>query len=202
MMKFPNMIRPWDSRFTDFVGKRQFKAFRIAYLAKVRPYLEAKLIHLQESKDKTISAVTENQRLYAKTSEDVLENGTSDEKFALVKTLYAKLAESEAEKMAAKVLLESHQSEMEEKLSGRKDPETLEWIRNIEGITKSNEASKTAFIGELEEQFDTQKDNWWDEVRRGSNRKSKWLAMSICKLFAYYDLFFSESDLSLIFGVK
>ena len=104
--------------------------------------------------------------------------------------------------MAAEVLLESHQSEMEEKLSGRKDPETLEWIRNIEGITKSNEASKTAFIGELEEQFDTQKDNWWDEVRRGSNRKSKWLAMSICKLFAYYDLFFSESDLSLIFGVR
>ena len=28
------------------------------------------------------------------------------------------------------------------------------------------------------------------------------VAMSICKLFAYYDLFFSESDLSLIFGVK
>ena len=26
--------------------------------------------------------------------------------------------------------------------------------------------------------------------------------MSICKLFAYYDLFFSESDLSLIFGVR
>ena len=95
------------------------------------------------------------------------------EKFALVKTLYAKLAESEAEKMAAKVLLESHQSEMEEKLSGRKDPATLEWIRNIKGITKSNETSKAAFIGELEERFDTQKDDWWDEVRRGSNRKSK-----------------------------
>ena len=106
------------------------------------------------------------------------------------------------DKIAAEVLLESHQSEMEEKLSGRKDPETLELYRNIEGITKSNEASKAAFIGELEERFDTQKDNWWDEVRRGSNRKSKWLAMSICKLFAYYDLFFSEADLSLIFGVR
>ena len=107
-MKFPNMEVQWYSRFTDFLGKRQYEAFRTAYVAKVQPYLEAKLIRLQELKDKTISAVTKNQRLYTKTSEDVLENGTSDEKFALVKTLYAKLAESEAEKMAAEVLLESH----------------------------------------------------------------------------------------------
>ena len=60
------------------------------------------LIHLQESKDKTISAVTKNQRLYAETSEDVLENGTSDEKFALVKTLYAKLAELKRKKWQPK----------------------------------------------------------------------------------------------------
>ena len=200
-MNFSNMFRPWDSRFTDSAGKKQYKAFRTAYLAKVRPYLEATLIRLQESKDKKASAVTKNQRLYAETNEDVLENGTSDEKFELVKTLFAKLAKSEAEEMAAKDLLESHHSETKEKLSGRKDPETMEWIRNIGGITKSNEASKAAFIGELEEQFDTQNDEWWDEVRRGSNRKSKWLAMSICKLFAYYDQYFSEAELSLIFGV-
>ena len=77
----------------------------------------------------------------------------------------------------------------------------MEWIRNIEGITKNNEASKAAFIGELKERFDAQNDEWWDEVRRGSKRKSKWLAMSICKLFAYYDQYFSEAELSLIFGV-
>ena len=101
MMKRPKMIRPWDSRFTDCAGKRHYKAFRIAYLAKVRPYLEVERICLQESKDKTISAVTDSQRLYAEINEDVLKNGTSDEKFELVKTLYAKLAESEAEEMAA-----------------------------------------------------------------------------------------------------
>ena len=164
------------------MGKRQFKAFRIAYLADVRPYLEAKLIRLQESKDKIISAVTKNQRLYAETNEDVLENGSSDEKFELVKTLYAKLAESETDKMADEVLLDSHQLEMEEKMSGSKDPETLEWMRNIEMINKSNEASKAAFLGELNERFTTKDNDWWNEVRNGSNRKSRWLAKSICKL--------------------
>ena len=124
-MKFPNMGKEWDSRFTDFVGKQQFQAFRTAYLADVRPYLEAMLLHLQESKAKTTTAVAENQRVYAETSEDVVENGTNDEKFALVKTLYAKLAESETDKMATKVLLDSHQLKMEEKMSGSKDPETL-----------------------------------------------------------------------------
>ena len=113
------MGKQWDSRFTDFMGKQQFQAFLTAYLANVRPYLEAMLLHLQESKAKTISEVTENQRVYAETSEDVVENGTNDEKFALVKTLYAKLAESEAKEMAAEELLESHQSEMVETLSGR-----------------------------------------------------------------------------------
>ena len=95
------MIRPWDSRFTECAGERHYKAFSIAYLAKVRPSLEAERIRLKESKDKTISAVTDSQRLYAEMNEEVLKNGTSDEKLELVKTLYAKLAESEAEEMAA-----------------------------------------------------------------------------------------------------
>ena len=118
-------------------------------------------------------------------NEEVLKNGTSDEKFELVKTLYAKLAESEAEEMAADVLLESHHSEMEETLSGRKDPEYMDWIRNMGRITKSNQASKADFIGELDERFDTQEDDWWEEFRSGSNRKSKSLAYEICKVMAY-----------------
>ena len=44
-------------------------------------------------------------------------------------------------------------------------------------------------------------DTWWDEVRNGSNRKSKWLAKSICQLLAYYDQYFTETELSLLFGV-
>ena len=69
-------------------------------------------------------------------------------------------------------------------------------------IDKSNEASKAAFLIELYERFATKDDDWWNEVRNGLNRKSRWLAKSICKLFVYYDMFFSESDLSLLFGVK
>ena len=38
-------------------------------------------------------------------------------------------------------------------------------------------------------------------VRRGANRKSKWLARSICELFVYFDKFFAEGELSLLFGV-
>ena len=99
------MIRPWDSRFTECAGKRHYKAFHIAYLAKVQSYLDIERICLQVSKDKTISVVTDSQHLYAKINEDVLQNGTSDEKFKLVKILYAKLAESEAEEMAADACL-------------------------------------------------------------------------------------------------
>ena len=69
-------------------------------------------------------------------------------------------------------------------------------------INKGNEASKAAFLRELYERFATKDDDWWNEVRNGSNRKSRWLAKSICKLFVYYDMFFSEGDLSLLFGVK
>ena len=46
-------------------------------------------------------------------SVDVVENGTSEDKLASVKILYAKLADSEGDKKAAKVLVEDHQLEME-----------------------------------------------------------------------------------------
>ena len=108
------MGKEWDSRFTEIVGRRQFEDFQPAYVADVQPDLEARLLQLQESKVTTISAVAENQRVYAAMSEDVVENGTNEDKFALVKILYAKLAESETDKTAAEVLLDAHQLEMEE----------------------------------------------------------------------------------------
>ena len=200
-MTCPNMIEPWDSRFTDSWGKRQYEAHRTAYLAKVRPCLEAELICLQELKQGKISAVTNNQRLYATATADVIKKGATEAQNKRVTTVFAKLAKSETEKTVADDILESHQSGMEDKLSGKKDPETMEWIRNIEVINKSNEASKAAFIGELMQRFDPKPDKWWEEVRNGSNRKSKRLALSICQMLAYYDQYFSEAELSLIFGV-
>ena len=100
-MKFPNMGKEWDSRFTEIVGRQQFEAFRTAYVADVQPDLEARLLQLQESKATTISAVAENQRVYAAMSEEVVENGTNEDKFALVKILYAKLAKSETDKIGS-----------------------------------------------------------------------------------------------------
>ena len=179
-MKYPNMIVPWDSRFTEFGGKRQYEAYRTAYLAKVRPYLKAKLSRLQKLKQRKTSAVTNNQQLYATATANVIKDGATEAQNKRVTTLFAKLARSETAKTVAEDLLESHQSGMEDKLSGKNDPETMEWIRNIEVINKSNEASKAAFIGELKQRFDPKPDKWWEEVRNGSNRKSKWLDLSIC----------------------
>ena len=125
-MTYPNMIEPWDSRFTEFGGKRQYEAYRTAYLAEVRPYLEAKLIRLQELKQRKTSAVTNNQRLYATATANVIKNGATKEQRELVTTLFAKLVKSETEKTVAEDLLESHQSGMEDKLSGKNDPETME----------------------------------------------------------------------------
>ena len=200
-MTCPNMIEPWDSRFTDSWGKRQYEAHRTAYLAKVRPRLEAELIRLQESKQGKISAVTNNQRLYATATADVIKKGATEAQNKRVTTVFAKLAKSETEKTVADDILESHQSGMEDKLSGKKDLETMEWIRNLKVINTSTEASKNAFIGELMQRFDPKPDTWWEEIRNGSNRKSKKTALTICHTLAYYDQHFSEAQLSLIFGV-
>ena len=93
--------------------------------------------------------MTNNQRLYTAANTNVLKNEATEAQYELVTTLFAKLAKSEAGKTAAEDHLESHQLGMEDKLSGKNHPETMEWIRNIEVITKSNEASKAAFMGEL-----------------------------------------------------
>ena len=200
-MTCPNMIEPWDSRFTDSWGKRQYEAHRKAYLAKVRPRLEAELIRLQESKQGKISAVTNNQRLYATATADVIKKGATEAQNKRVTTVFAKLAKSEMEKTVADDILESHQSGMEDKLSGKKDLETMEWIRNLKVINTSTEASKNAFIGELMQRFDPKAQTWWEEIRNGSNRKSKKTALTICHTLAYYDQHFSEAQLSLILGV-
>ena len=200
--KSPNMIRQWDSRFTECTGERHFQAFRRAYSAKVRPALEAKLNRLMDSKEKTISAVADSRRLCTDMNTEVVKNGTSKEKLELVTTLYANLAKSEEAEMAAEARVESHQSEMEDTLEGRIDPEYRDWIRNIDMITKSNQASKADFKGELDKRFDTPDNVWWVEFRNGANRKSKELAYEICHVMAYYDQVFSEANLSKIFGVQ
>ena len=100
--------------------------------------------------------------------------------------------------MDAKDLVESHQLGKEDELSGKNDPESMEWIRNVEAIIKSNEESKTAFIGELNKRFDSQTNGWWEEIRKGENRRSKWLARSICYILAYYTQCFTEKEISCI----
>ena len=97
-MKFPVMEKPWDSRFTEIVSQRQYEAFRKDYMAKVRPHLEAKLTRLQDSKKRKTSAVSNNQRLYAVANANVLENGATEVRFKLVRTVLAKLAKSEVKK--------------------------------------------------------------------------------------------------------
>ena len=87
----------------------------------------------------------------------------------------------------AKDSLESLQSEKEEKESGTKDPENMEWIRNLEVIYKSNKASKAAFIVKLDKQLDSMPDKWWNEVTNESNHKAKWLAKAMCHLPSYYN---------------
>ena len=118
-------------------------------MAKVQPDLEdleARLLELKEAKATKIDAVAENKRVYAAMSVDVVENGTSEDKLASVKILYAKLADSEGDEKAAEVLVEAHQLEMERKMSGSTDPETMEWMRNLELIDNINKASRQPFI--------------------------------------------------------
>ena len=112
--KSPTLKEPWDSRFTDRGCQQRHKKFRTAYLAKVEPVLAQESNRLQALKDKAVSAVSVNRRLFADINNDVLKNGTSNEKFELVTTLYRQLAESEATEMATDARLESYHSYMEE----------------------------------------------------------------------------------------
>ena len=52
----------------------------------------------------------------------------------------AQLAKSEADEREAKNSLESLQSEKEDKESGARNPDNMEWVRNIKLINKNNEA--------------------------------------------------------------
>ena len=84
------MEKPWDSRFTEIVGQKQYEDFRTAYMAKVRPRLEAKLTCLQDSKKRKTSAVSNNQR-------------ATELQCKLVRTVLAKLAKSEGIKRKPKI---------------------------------------------------------------------------------------------------
>ena len=97
-MEFPAMEKPWDSKFTEIVGQKQYEDFRTAYMAKVRPRLEAKLTRLQDSEKRKTSAVSDNQRLYAAANANVLENGATEVQCKLVRTVLAKLTKSEGKK--------------------------------------------------------------------------------------------------------
>ena len=68
-------------------------------------------------------------------------------------------------------------------------------------FNESNEASKAAFITELNEQLDSMPNTWWDEARNGLNCKSKWLSKSICQLLTYYDQYCTEPELKSLFRV-
>ena len=173
MMEFPKMGEDWISRFMDFLAKKQYKAFREDYVAKVQTEFAVQLNCRQELKKRKTIAVTNYKQLFTEASANVVANGTSVEQFAHLKTTFAQLAKSEADEREAEDRLESLQFEKDEKVSGTKDPENIEWIRNLEVINKSNEASKAAFIAELDKQLDSMPTNWWDEVTNGSNRKSK-----------------------------
>ena len=145
-------------------------------------------------------AVSNNQRFYTAANANVLD-GATKVRCKLARSALAKLEKSEVAKMASEDHLESHQSGMEDKLSGKNDPETMEWIRNIEAITKSNEESKAAFLLELNKRFESKDDKWWDEVRRGSKAQIKMASLVHLIFFAYYTQYFTETELSCIFGV-
>ena len=83
IMKFPNMGRPWDSRFNDFVGQHQHEDFRKAYSAKVRPHWEAQLTRLQNSLKKKKRVVSNNQWFYAAANAHI-SNGATEARCTLV----------------------------------------------------------------------------------------------------------------------
>ena len=72
--------------------------------------------------------MTNNQRLYATATANVIKDGATKAQNKRVTTLFAKLARLETAKTVAKDLLESHQAGMADKLSGKNDPETMDWI--------------------------------------------------------------------------
>ena len=201
MMEFPDMGKDWDSRFMRDLPRKKYGAFRVGYVVKVRKEFAVQLKRMQELKNRKTLAVNKDKRLFTAASANIVASGTNVEQVAQLNTTLAQLAKSEADEREAKVSLESLHSEKEEKESGTKDPENMEWIRNLEVINESNKASKAAFIAELDKQLDSLPDEWWNEVTNGSNCKAKLIAKIIVHLATYYDQNFSATEFGVLFGV-
>ena len=65
MMEFPDMGKDWDSKFMDILAKKQYKAFRKGYVAKVQTEFTVQLKCLQELKNRETCAVNKDERHYS-----------------------------------------------------------------------------------------------------------------------------------------
>ena len=113
------------------------------YSAKVKPHWEAQLTRLQNSLKKKKSVVFNNQWSYAAANAHI-SNGSTEARCTLVRSALTRLERSERAKSDAKDLLESHQLGKEDELSGKNDPESMEWIRNIESLASVSSPVKSS----------------------------------------------------------
>ena len=113
-----------------------------------------------------------------------------------------KLSKTEADVARADDGLEPLRIEKENKETGARDPENVDWLRNIK--LKDNNDSKTAttFSTDFCMKLNSISEAKWKEYTNGSFCKAKDCATAMSHLPTYYDQNFSLTEFGCLLGVK
>ena len=136
--------------------RNQFEIFCEGYIGKVHAEYSGLIESMQNMKERKTLAVNRDRQLVTKASTNVAASGANNgEQLAQLITTLAQLAKTEADVTEAKDSLESLQTEKEKKEAGARDPENMDWIRNIKLIDKNNAAAAAAFKAELQKKLNS-----------------------------------------------
>ena len=104
---------------------------------------------MQDLKERKTLAMNRDRQLVTEALANVATSGANNgEQLAQLTTILAQLAKTEVDVMEAKDRLESLQTEKEEKEAGARDPENIDWLRNIKLKDDNNSTTADTFTSE------------------------------------------------------
>ena len=201
-MQPPKVISKWDSRFKGTHTRTQYNEFREDYMCDVQREFSARLESRQNLIDRKTAAVDKNKKLAIKASQTFVSSGASTEQLPTLQKILSQLEKSKEDVKVAEDSLESLQMEKEEKESGRKDQENIDWLRTICLIDENNAREAATYATELHKRLDAIPDGQWNIYKGGSMRKLKRYATYMSQIATYYDSTFSETEFGILLGVR
>ena len=201
-MQPPKEIAKCYSRFTDTHPRTQYNEFHDDYTRDVLSEFAGRLESRKNLIERKTGEVEENKKLAIEASQTFASSGANTEQLATLERTLSQLKKSEEDVKVAEDGLESLQTEKDEKLSGEKDQEHIEWLRTIGLMDENNAREATTYAKELQRRLNAIPEQQWSVYKAGSTRKLKSYATYMSQLATYYDKEFSEAQFCVLLGVK